>query len=163
MALLEIRHGFVATAADQGAQLRINACYTPPTGAAPPCVTSPVTWINVLQQSALPNIGDAPRSVLVRTGQTANFSATASGLPAPTLQWQTRPANSNGAWSDVTTGTGATTANYTTAATTLADNGMQYRLVATNAVGSAASSASPCRSATSTSRRASRRSPPTSA
>ncbi len=105
---------------------------------APPCVISPVSRINVLQQSALPTIVDAPRSVLVRTGQTANLSATASGLPAPTLQWQTRPANSNGAWSNVTTGTGATTANYTTAATTLADNGMQYRIVATNAVGSAA-------------------------
>ena len=98
------------------------------------------TYINVLQQSAQPTIADSPRSVLVRTGQTANFSATASGLPAPTLQWQTRPANSNGAWSNVTTGTGATTANYTTAATTLADNGVQYRVVATNAVGSAASS-----------------------
>ena len=62
--------------------------------------------MNVLQQSALPSIVDAPRSVLVRTGQTANLSATASGLPAPTLQWQMRPANSTDAWSDVTTGTG---------------------------------------------------------
>ena len=44
-----------------------------------------------------------------------SLSATASGLPAPTLQWQTRAANSTGAWSNVTTGTGAITANYTTA------------------------------------------------
>ncbi len=137
-----IRHGFVATATDQGALLRIHACYTPPAPAeAPPCVDSAITRINVLQQSALPTIVDAPHSILVRTGQTASLSATASGLPAPTLQWQSRPANSTGAWSDVATGTGATTANYTTAALALGDNGTQYRMVATNAVGSVESTA----------------------
>ncbi|MFL6548768.1 MAG: immunoglobulin domain-containing protein, partial [Povalibacter sp.] len=94
-----------------------------------------------LQQSALAAIVNAPRSVLVRTGQTASLSVTVSGAPAPTLQWQTRAANSTDAWSDVTTGAGPTTANYTTAATTLADNGIQYRVVATNALGSTASTA----------------------
>ena len=34
-----IRHGFVATAADQGALLRFQACYTPPAPTeAPPCI-----------------------------------------------------------------------------------------------------------------------------
>ena len=52
------------------------------------------------------------------------------------------------------------TSNYTTAATALADNGTQYRVVATNAVGSVAERArSQSRSAISTSRRRSRRSP----
>jgi hypothetical protein len=134
-----VRHGFVATATDQGAQIRAQVCYTPPTGTAAPCHTGSATVINVLQQSALPAIATAPRSVLVRTGQTANLSATATGLPAPTLQWQTRAANSNDSWSNVTTGTGATGANYTTAATTLADNGVQYRVVATNALGTSES------------------------
>jgi hypothetical protein len=134
-----VRHGFIATAADQGALIRAKACYTPLDVAALPCDTSPATRINVLQQSALPAILTAPRSVLVRTGQTANFSATTTGAPAPTLQWQTRPANSNAAWVDVTTGTGPTTSNYTTDVTTLADNGVQYRVLATNAVGSVAS------------------------
>ena len=64
---------------------------------------------------------------------------TVSGLPAPTLQWQTRPANSTGAWTDVGAGTGAITANYTTAPRVPADNGEQYRVVATNALGSVAS------------------------
>jgi hypothetical protein len=136
-----VRHGFTATVTDQGALLRIHACYTPPDVAAAPCVTSQPTRLNVLQQSALPAIVDAPRSMLVKTGQTANFSATVSGLPAPTVQWQTRPANSNGAWSDVSTGSGATAANYITAPTALSDNGVQYRVVATNAVGTAASTA----------------------
>ena len=135
-----VRHGFIATIADQGALIRAHACYTPPSGAAPPCVDGPATRLNVLQQSALPAIVDAPRSVLVRTGQTANLSVTASGLPAPTLSWQTRAANSTGAWTDVI-GAGANTADYTTPAMALADNGIQYRVLATNAVGSAASTA----------------------
>lgn len=136
-----VRHGFIATATDQGALIRVHACYTPPDVAAPPCVFSAATLINVLQQSALPAIVNAPRSLLLRTGQTANLSATASGLPAPTLQWQTRPANSSEAWSDVVTGSGATTGNYITAPLTLGDNGAQYRVVATNSLGSVESAA----------------------
>ncbi|MGH8176343.1 MAG: immunoglobulin domain-containing protein [Steroidobacter sp.] len=131
-----VRHGFIANAADQGALIRVHGCYTPSDRATPPCVTSAATRVNVLQQSALPAIVAAPRSVLVRTGQTASLSATAAGLPAPTLQWQTRPANSSDVWSDVSAGTGATTANYTTAPVTLADTGVQYRVVATNSSGS---------------------------
>lgn len=131
-----IHHGFVARTEDHGALYRLVACYTPPDVAPPPCVTSAAVRINVIQQSALPSIVDAPRSVLVRTGQTANFSVTAGGAPAPTLQWQTRPANSTGAWTDIA---GATAPNFTTPALTLADNGSQYRAVATNAVGRAES------------------------
>lgn len=134
-----VRHSFVAGAADQGAMLRVRACYTPPNGAPPPCVTGPVSHLNVLQQSALPALSSQPRSVLVRSGQTASFSATAGGAPTPALQWQTRPANATGAWSDVTTGSGADSGNYTTAVLTLADNGRQFRLVASNAAGSAES------------------------
>jgi Ig-like domain-containing protein/immunoglobulin I-set domain protein len=137
-----VRHGFIATASDQGSLIRVRGCYTPPAPTeAAPCVTGQATRINVLQQSVLPAIVTPPRSVLVRTGQTASLSATTSGTPAPTLQWQTRPANSNAAWENVTSGVGAVTANYTTAATTLADNGVQYRILATNAVGSIATSA----------------------
>src|SRR6185503_13483433 len=101
-----VRHGFIATAMDQGALIRVQACYTPPAPtAAAPCATWPATRLNVLQQSDLPRIATAPRSVLIRTGETANFSATAPGTPAPTLQWQTRPANSTGEWTNVTVGT----------------------------------------------------------
>ena len=127
----------------QGALIRVYACYTTPRDgvAARPCVYGPATRLNVLQQSALPAIVEQPRSMLIRTAQTANFSVTATGLPAPTLQWQTRPANSNGAWSNVATGTGATTAQYISAPLALADNGVQFRVVATNALGSAESNA----------------------
>lgn len=136
-----VRHGFTAAAADQGALLRVHACYTPPDVPAPPCVSGPATRLNVLQQSALPVIVGAPRSVLVRTGQTASFSATVSGAPTPTLQWQTRAANSTDAWANVSTGTGGTSGDYTTPVLGAADNGTQYRVVASNALGSAESAA----------------------
>jgi len=138
-----VSHGFIASVMDQGALIRVHACYTEFQSTSPvePCIYSDPTHINVLQQSGVPAIATAPRSVLVRTGQTANLSVSVTGLPAPTLQWQSRPANSTGAWSNVTTGTGPTTANYTTSPSTVSENGTQYRVVATNAVGSAASTA----------------------
>jgi len=138
-----VSHGFMATVMDQGALLRVHACYTPFGDALPPqpCVYSDPTRINVLQQSSLPAIVTAPRSVLVRTGQTASLSVTTAGAPAPTLQWQTRAANSNDAWTNVVTGSGATSANYVTAVTSTADNGTQYRVLLTNTVGSITSTA----------------------
>jgi len=137
----QVSHGFTASLLDQGALIRVHACYTPPDVPAPPCVTGPATRLNVLQLSALPAIVDAPRSLLVKSGQTASFSATAQGAPAPTLRWQTRAANTSGAWSDVSAGAGATTGNYTTPVLGTAANGTQYRVVASNALGSAESAA----------------------
>ena len=135
-----VSHRFIATSADQGALMRVNACYAPPSPTVPPpCVASSTTRIHVVQQSALPAIVDAPRSVLIRSAETASFSVTASGIPAPTLQWQTRPANSTGEWINVSDGAGATSPNYTTSPRLPSHNGEQYRVVATNALGSAAS------------------------
>lgn len=131
-----VRSSFTAAASDQGAMLRVRACYTPPDVAAPPCVTGPVTYLNVLQQTALPALTSQPRSLLVRTGQTASFGATAGGAPAPALQWQTRAANSTADWSDVSAGAGGQTGNYTTEVLTPTDNGRQFRVVARNALGS---------------------------
>ena len=79
--------------------------------------------------------------MLVRTGQTAALSVTTSGPAAPTLQWQSRAANSNdaGAMSPPV----PTPRPLTTSPRQLmpGDNGTQYRMVATNPVGIAASSA----------------------
>lgn len=128
-----VSHGFVPSVADAGAQLRVRACYTPRDVAPQPCVTSGTTTLNLLQASAFPSLTQWPRSVLVRSGQTASFNAAATGAPAPALQWQTREANSTGAWTDVP---GATGTGYTTAVLGLADNGRQYRVVASNGAGS---------------------------
>lgn len=135
-----VHHGFIATQADNGALLRVRACYTPPPAVtAPPCAMGPATQLVLIQNAAVPAFSTVPSPMLVRTGQTASFTATATGAPAPTLQWQTRDANSSSAWADAASGSGATTGSYTTPALTLADNGRQYRVVATNALGSAES------------------------
>lgn len=140
-----VSFGFTAAASDQGALLRARACYTAPADypafalanpLPPPCSAGPAARINVLQGGAVPAFSTEPRPVLVRIGETASFTVVATGAPAPTLSWQSRPANSTAAWTDVG---GATAATYTTPPLALSDNGRQYRVVATNAMGSTAS------------------------
>lgn len=124
--------------ADQNALFRVHACYTPPLSAVAQCTTGPSTQLTVLQSSAVPVITDAPRSMLIQSGQSANLTVVAGGAPTPTLQWQTRSANASGAWTDIAAATGNT---LTTAALGTPANGTQYRVVATNAVGTAESAA----------------------
>jgi len=71
-------------------------------------------------------------SQTVAVGQTATFSVTASGSPAPTYQWQNA---STGA--DIP---GATAATYTTPVTTTADSGSKFQVVAANSAGHIVSS-----------------------
>lgn len=133
-------HGFTATAADNGSLWRLTACWHDATLTTPdPCVTSKALTLTVIDSGAPPAYAQQPRDLLVTTGQTASFSAVADAsnpLPVTGWQWQTRPANSNGAWTDVP---GATTATYTTAVLGTADNGAQFRVLATNAAGSTGS------------------------
>ncbi len=134
-----VGYGFVVSAADAGALVRSVACYRAPTSfPQPPCVTSPATRLNLLQSAVLPSFTAQARSMLIRTGQTASLSVAVSGLPAPTLSWQTRVANSQGAWADVGSEGVASGSTYTTRVLLAADNGRQYRAVATNAAGSVA-------------------------
>ena len=76
-----------------------------------------------------------PQSIARLAGQEASFLVVVSGRPTPTLQWQ-RSRDGGTTWSDIP---GATTAGYTIAATTLADDGLLLRVVATNAEGSTTS------------------------
>lgn len=122
------------TLADHGARLRAVATVVAGPGTGEQVGSAEVT-LSVSAQPVAPGFGTLPRSVMVLAGQTASFTATATGLPAPTLQWQTRPANSSGAWTDVPADRGGTGATFTTAALALADNGTQFRVVATNAGG----------------------------
>jgi hypothetical protein len=71
----------------------------------------------------------APTGVAI--GQTVTLSASASGKPAPTAQWQS---STNGvSWTNIYTGTtsSATSSNYTFVAAA-ADNNLQYRVVFSN-------------------------------
>lgn len=123
---------------DNGARYRVRACYQAPTATVTACSIGPVATLTVVQQTVLPGFAQQPVSVIVRPGETANFSARANGTPNPTLQWQTRAAGETG-WGLTSGGSGSTTADFTTTAVTLADNGRQFRLLATNAAGTTAS------------------------
>jgi uncharacterized protein (TIGR02145 family)/uncharacterized repeat protein (TIGR02543 family) len=71
-----------------------------------------------------PVVAIDPESKRTKVGSTATFTITATGLN-PKYQWQKGTSN-------VATGTGATTATYTTAATVAGDNGSTYRCIVTN-------------------------------
>jgi hypothetical protein len=76
-----------------------------------------------------PTITIQPASRTVTAGQPATFSVTASGAPTLTYQWR-----KNG-----TSVGGATSASYTTAATTASDKGTQFTVVVKNSAGSVTS------------------------
>ncbi|MDW8311071.1 MAG: hypothetical protein RMK20_16990, partial [Verrucomicrobiales bacterium] len=82
----------------------------------------------------------APSPQTVCAGATAAFSVTASGAATPTYQWQFSP-DSGSTWLNVTNGTGGTTTSFTTASTTTAQNGWQFRCRVTDACGNVSNSA----------------------
>ena len=88
---------------------------------------------------AAPAIQTQPASATVTVGQSATFTVTATGSGTLSYQWQRSPDGS--AWSNVSSGSGGTTASYTTAATVLADNGAQFRVQVSNAGGTTSSAA----------------------
>ena len=76
-----------------------------------------------------PTITKQPANKTVAPGQTATFSATATGTTPLTYQWE----------KDQVTISGATSASYTTPAVSTTDNGAKFRVVVSNSVGSATS------------------------
>jgi hypothetical protein len=75
-----------------------------------------------------------PQSATRVEGLSVTFSATATGVPAPTLQWQR---NNGAGWVNIGGATGSSY-SFTTA---LADTGAQFQAVATNSAGVATSTA----------------------
>lgn len=92
-------------------------------------VTSASATLTVTGGSAAPTITVQPANQAVTAGQTASFSVIATGTPPLSYQW-----NKNGA-----AVSGATSATYTTPATTSADNGAQFDVVVSNSAGSVTS------------------------
>jgi trimeric autotransporter adhesin len=78
-----------------------------------------------------PSITTQPTDQTVAAGQTATFAVVAAGTAPLTYQWQKSGAAISG----------ATSANYTTPATTSADNGATFTAVVTNSAGNATSNA----------------------
>jgi len=75
--------------------------------------------------AAAPSITTQPANQTVTAGQKATFSVTATGTTPLTYQWQ----------KGATPITGATSASYTTPATTTSDSGSQFSVTVTNAIG----------------------------
>src|SRR5213079_1106785 len=94
-------------------------------------VTSNAAALTVNSAPVAPTITTQPASQTVSAGQTAAFTVTATGTAPLSYQWQ-KNGTAIGA---------ATAASYTTPATTAADNGDQFTVVVSNAVGSVTSNA----------------------
>jgi len=82
-----------------------------------------------------PEITAQPAGTTVTEGQTATFSAGASGSPAPTVQWETST-NGGASWSAIG---GATSTSLAVEHTNAGQSGTQYRAVFKNTLGTATS------------------------
>jgi hypothetical protein len=113
--------------ADNGAKFGANV-YNCKTAANANANTATLT---VTTAAAAPTITTQPGNQIVATGQTATFSVVASGTAPRSYQWQKNGVNISG----------ATSATYTTAATTSTDSGSTFKVVVSNSAGSVTSSA----------------------
>ncbi len=80
-----------------------------------------------------PSITGQPSNVTVTAGQTASFTASASGSPTPAVQWQV----SSDGGKTFTNISGATNTTLTLTSVTAAMNGNEYQAVFTNSAGTA--------------------------
>ena len=92
-------------------------------------VTSNSATLTVTAAPVAPSITTQPLSKNVTAGQTATFTVTATGTATLTYQWK----KNGGAVS------GATSASYTTPATSISDNGASFTVTVSNSTGSATS------------------------
>lgn len=94
-------------------------------------VTSADATLTVTPLGVAPSITSQPASVSVNAGQAASFNVTAAGSATLTYQWKRDGIAING----------ATSAAFTLAAATAADNGAQFTVTVANGVGTLTSNA----------------------
>lgn len=94
--------------------------------------TSDQVMLTVTVPTEAPMVSQHPSAVQVNVGEPASFTAAATGLPEPTVQWQERIAD--GEWTDVE---GATAPTFTIDSAVLGQSGVEYRAVFTNEAGQA--------------------------
>ena len=111
-----------ATSADNGAMFGVTVMHS---------TQSVASSLATLTVNGPPTINSQPSNQTVTVGQMATFSVTATGASPLSYQWQKNQVNI----------AGATSASYTTPATTSADNGTSFRVIVTNPVSSVTSNA----------------------
>ena len=84
-----------------------------------------------------PTVTGNPLSQTVTHGHSVTFTAAASGIPVPTIQWQV----STDGGVTFTNIIGATHSSYTISSTKVGQNGYRYRAVFTNSLGTAITTA----------------------
>ena len=77
-----------------------------------------------------PVVTEQPESATVSPGGDATFKAEATGLPAPTVQWEVS-LDEGGSWSPLS---GATSESFTVSDAQLSESGREYRAAFTNSV-----------------------------
>ncbi len=103
--------------ADNGSTFRVIVS----NGIAPDA-TSAAATLTVTAAPVAPSITTQPQNTTVTAGQTATFTVVATGTAPLSYQWQKNQANISN----------ATSATYTTPATTTADNGSTFRVIVSN-------------------------------
>jgi hypothetical protein len=93
--------------------------------------TTNTATVTVNAGATAPAVTGQPSTIGVEVGQTASFTASASGSPTPAVKWQVKTTSVD--WTDIG---GATSATYSFTAA-LGDQGNQYRAVFTNTAGTA--------------------------
>src|SRR5207245_1781999 len=115
----------VTTTSDSGSTFRVVVTNTAGT------VTSAAGTLTVNPAPVAPTSTTPPANQTVTAGQTATFTVVAAGTAPLSYQWQKNGVNI----------AGATSASYTTPATTISDSGSTFRVVVTNTAGTVTSSA----------------------
>ena len=112
-----------ATTADNGAKFDVVVSN------AAGSITSAQAMLTVNSAPVAPTITTQPANQTVTAGQAATFSVTAGGTAPLSYQWRRNTSNISG----------ATSASYTTPATTTADNGTKFDVIVSNSAGNATS------------------------
>jgi FKBP-type peptidyl-prolyl cis-trans isomerase FkpA len=108
-----------------------------------PANSTLVFEIELVTVNVAPTVTTQPSDRTVKAGQTATFTAAASGTPTPTVQWQVS-SNGGSTWTNLTNAAPygeVTTTTLTVTPVTTALNGAQYRAAFTNIMSTATTNA----------------------
>jgi hypothetical protein len=99
-----------------------------------PSQTSAIATLRVSPGPEAPRVTEQPTKIVKVVGEAATFTAEATGVPTPSVQWQVST-NGGATWANDTIDPGSTTRSLTITGLTAGQNGSEYRAVFSNASG----------------------------